>query len=337
MSYKRLEQGDFVVSSDAVASPMWSNNIYTLTSFFTSSVQESSNSGLYYLNVYDTTATSSIQFAIAYGNLVGSGGAYFNSNTPGYTPTATIYGQFQNLILGDENTNFTFGSYISNEFWAIILDRNRYKESILPGSLTLTITNGSNAISLTDDSRLVSTVNFNEAGRVYQLISGSVGVKTTVTGTTNTVDGYSFNSGSYGWLLPDIGVILLNPAALGGSTAGGGIGLNSNKTTNSNGNNNRLLEEKLTSFSLNSQETLTSNYIFIRPRTFEFNYSENPSFISGSTGDIIYTSFINNPQTFITTIGLYNDNSELLATAKLSRPLLKDFTKEALIRVKLDF
>ena len=337
MSYKRLEQGDFVVSSDAVASPMWSNNIYTLTSFFTSSVQESSNSGLYYLNVYDTAATSSIQFAIAYGNLVGSGGAYFNSNTPGYTPTATIYGQFQNLILGDENTNFTFGSYISNEFWAIILDRNRYKESILPGSLTLTITNGSNAISLTDDSRLVSTVNFNEAGRVYQLISGSVGVKTTVTGTTNTVDGYSFNSGSYGWLLPDIGVILLNPAALGGSTTGGGIGLNSYKTTNSNGNNNRILEEKLTSFSLNSQETLTSNYIFIRPRTFEFNYSENPSFISGSTGDIIYTSFINNPQTFITTIGLYNDNSELLATAKLSRPLLKDFTKEALIRVKLDF
>jgi hypothetical protein len=42
-------------------------------------------------------------------------------------------------------------------------------------------------------------------------------------------------------------------------------------------------------------------------------------------------------QTYITTIGLYNDTNELLAVAKLSRPLLKDFTKEALIRVKLDF
>jgi hypothetical protein len=46
---------------------------------------------------------------------------------------------------------------------------------------------------------------------------------------------------------------------------------------------------------------------------------------------------INNPQTFITTVGMYNDNNELLAVAKLSRPLVKDFTKEALIRIKLDY
>jgi hypothetical protein len=46
---------------------------------------------------------------------------------------------------------------------------------------------------------------------------------------------------------------------------------------------------------------------------------------------------VNAPQTYITTVGMYNDNNELLAVAKLSRPLLKDFTKEALIRIKLDF
>jgi hypothetical protein len=39
----------------------------------------------------------------------------------------------------------------------------------------------------------------------------------------------------------------------------------------------------------------------------------------------------------MTTVGLYNDNSELLAVAKMSKPLVKDFTKEALIRVKLDW
>ena len=39
----------------------------------------------------------------------------------------------------------------------------------------------------------------------------------------------------------------------------------------------------------------------------------------------------------MTTVGLYNDVNELLAVAKLSKPLNKDFTKEALIRVKLDF
>ena len=46
---------------------------------------------------------------------------------------------------------------------------------------------------------------------------------------------------------------------------------------------------------------------------------------------------INSPQSYITAVGLYNNNLDLLAVAKLSRPLLKDFTKEALIRIKLDY
>ena len=54
-------------------------------------------------------------------------------------------------------------------------------------------------------------------------------------------------------------------------------------------------------------------------------------------GEVIYNYFIDNPQTFATTVGMYNDSNELLAVAKLSKPLVKDFTKEALIRVKLDF
>ena len=52
---------------------------------------------------------------------------------------------------------------------------------------------------------------------------------------------------------------------------------------------------------------------------------------------MLYNNFINAPQTFVTTIGMYNDENELLAVAKLSKPLIKDFTKEALVRVKLDF
>ena len=44
-----------------------------------------------------------------------------------------------------------------------------------------------------------------------------------------------------------------------------------------------------------------------------------------------------NPKVFITTVGMYNDQNDLLAVAKLSQPIAKDFTKEALIRVKLDF
>ena len=89
-------------------------------------------------------------------------------------------------------------------------------------------------------------------------------------------------------------------------------------------------------FQLNSEETITSDYIFVRIKNSDFNYTTNPSMISGS-GEFYFPSLVENPQTYITTVGMYNDNNELLAVAKLSKPLVKDFTKEALVRVKLDF
>ncbi len=146
------------------------------------------------------------------------------------------------------------------------------------------------------------------------------------------------------WLLPDIGTILLNPLALADFAVSGGIGLQysgsatASVAPNISPNTSLFNSVNLgSSFTLNSQETITSDFVFVRPRSSEFNYSENPSFISGSTGEVLYSDFINNPQTYITTIGLYNDTNQLLAVAKLSRPLPKNFTKEALVRVKLDF
>jgi hypothetical protein len=341
MSFKRLETDDFVISTDSITAGIWTNNIPTLSTFFTSSTQELASSGNYYLNVYQTSSTlstSEVQFAIAYGNANGSGSILYNDNVTGSSYTSTIYGQYQNLILGDENNNFIFGSVTSSDFWALSIDRNRYKESLFPGSLTLRLSGSLGSISLTDDSNYVTTPTYGNAGRIYNLISGSNGVKTTTAATT--ADGWSLNSGSYGWLLPDIGTILLNSTALSASSAGGGIGLAVSRSFDSPGNNNARLYRAISgsgNFTLNSQENVTSNFIFVRPRSSEFNYSENPSFISGSTGDVIFSSFISNPQVYITTVGLYNDNNELLAVAKLSRPLLKDFSKEALVRIKLDF
>jgi len=94
---------------------------------------------------------------------------------------------------------------------------------------------------------------------------------------------------------------------------------------------------KVTGLKVDSEEVLTSNYVFVRARNAEFNYSQNPTFIDKQTGGVRYTDFITAPQTFISTVGLYNDSGDCLAVAKLSKPLKKDFTKEALIRIKLDF
>lgn len=343
MSFIRLNPDDIVISSDSITSTVWSGNSTELTTFHTSSTQEASSAGGFYLNVFQTASSatgSAIQFAIAYGNKTGSGSAFYNTAVTGSTPSATIFGQYQNLIIGDENTDFIFGAVTSSEFYALSIDRARYKEKILPGSLSLKLSGSLGSINLTDDSQYTTTLRFNEAGRIFNLISGSLGVKYTNAGTTT--DGHSVNSGSYGWFLPDIGTLILNPLALSGSLAAGGIGLIVSRSFNANAFNNRILFNAISgssakSFKLNSEETISSQYIFIRVKNGEFNYSENPSFISGSTGEVLYDDFINNPQTFITTVGLYNDTNELLATAKLSRPLVKDFTKECLLRLKLDY
>lgn len=334
MSFKSLASDDFLVSTDSISATLWSGNIPTLTTFFSSSTQEASSAGDYYLNVYQTASTSTnaeIQFAIAYGDKEGSGSLFYNSQVTGSSPSRTIYGQYRNLIYGDEYANFTFGSVTSSNFWALAIDRTRYKEKLFLGSLDLTISGSGGLLKLTDNSRNVNSITFTDAGRVFQIVSGSSG--NVFTGVN--ANGYSANSGSYGLFLPDIGAIILHPAAISSS-----IAVNANRTFNTDANNNRILFTAISggaSFNLNSEETITSDYIYVRIKNSEFNYTENPSFISGSTGEVLYDLFINNPQTYVTSVGLYNETNDLVAVAKLSRPLLKDFTKDILLRVKLDF
>jgi hypothetical protein len=340
MSFNRLEADDFVVSADSITAGLWTDTeTPTITTFFTSSTQAAGSSGNYYLNVFSNAATSSLEFAVNYGNQAGSGSIAYNLDVDGKSPSSTIYGQYRTLVLGDENSSFAFGGITSSDFWSISVERSRYKESLLPGSTTLLLANGGDTISLTDNSQVVNSVVFNDAGRVFQLVSGSAGN----VNTSLNNQGYSTDSGSYGWFLPDIATYILNPRALSNDFADGGIGLDAtltsatSSTTNPNPNKIFVAIKSGASFTANSQETISSDFVFCRPRSSQFNYSENPSFISGSTGEVLYPLFINSPQTYITTVGLYNDTNELLAVAKLSKPLQKDFTKEALIRVKLDF
>jgi len=339
MAFKRLDPQDLVISTDSVTSTVWSNNNPTLTGFFTSSTQVTSNVAQFYYSVYQTSSTdasAAVQFDIAYCDQTGGGSLLYNQLVPGVSPTRTNYGQYRTLILGDENAQFVFGNTTSSYFYAINVERARYKQSLLPGTMTMLLSGSGGRISLTDDSTIASSVTYTDAGRVYNMVSGSAG--TVYTGVSSL--GWTAGSGSYGWFLPDIGVILLNGVALDGAGAAGGIALSSSRALNTTTNNPAKIVNALNlgqSFKLNSQEALSSDFIFVRARNDEFNYSENPSFISGSTGEVIFDSFINNPQTYISTVGLYNDNSELLAVAKLSRPLPKDFTKELLVRVKLDF
>ena len=351
MSFGAYQTEDQVLSSDTIVAPMWSGDLTSLITFFSSSGQESEKSGDFFLNVYKdnilTTANAESQFSIAYGHVNGSGSAYFNSLVPDKTPTRDIYGQFRSLVYGDEATQFQFGTnYTSKDIVVLSVNRARFKESFNPGSFFIKLKNGANQISLVDDSTVTTTSTYVGTSRVYQILSGSYDPNTNI--TTPSSSNYTV-SGSYGIIIPDEGLIILNPRALSlAPGALGGIGASFNEYSSSQyaaqnvqyNANNRIVYNFIASsnpaFNLQSSETVSSRYFFTRVKNSEFNYTTNPTVID-SNGNLLYTQLIYNPQTYITTVGLYNNSGDLLAVAKLNKPLVKDFTKELLLRVKLDF
>jgi len=333
MSFTRYNTEDSVVSSETVVRGLFSGDNNTIGTFFTSSTVPTE----YYLDVYDanttTTPSASIQFDIQFGNVNGSGSAPINTAVVGYSPSRIVYGQYRNLVYGTEVTNFSFdgGTTTSNSIYVINISRARYKESLLPGSFNLALKGtATSSLFLTDDSGTTNLTRFIGENRYYNIISGSNGAYYT-TGTPSTY---------YGLFFPDLNIAVLNANALTASI-GGGYFVTSSLGSGTAYNHRNLFDSinrgNVTgSFTLKSSETISARYFFTRIKNSEYNYTSNPSVIDAN-GNLNFTTLINNPQTYITTVGMYNDNNELLAVAKLSKPLVKDFTKEALIRVKLDY
>ena len=343
MAFKRLDPEDISISAESIVTPLWSTNSKELITFFTQSSQVGATGNFFYRIYNDDPIipenTAAItQMAITYGDKSGFGTANYNLGAEGKTPSSTIYGQYRNLVFGDEDTDFIFQGESSQHIYVISIDRARYKEKLLPGSFNLVLEGPEgDIISLTDNSETLSTISYVDSGRVYDIISGSQGLPWDF--TTGDSNGYNTNGGSYGKFLPDVGIIVLSGVALDAIAAEGGIDLGTERANYDDSTNIQKFYDAISagaSFESQAEETVSSNYIFVRVRNSEFNYSTNPSNITGS-GELRHDIMINTPQAYITTVGLYNDNNDLLAVAKLSKPLLKDFTKEALVRIKLDY
>jgi hypothetical protein len=340
MSFINLSPTDLVVSNDAVTAPAWTTGNPTLSGSNQLNAK-ASTAPQFYTDVFAVSGivTSSIaQFSVSYGHISGSQATLFNPLVPSASATRTIYNQFRNLVYADENTSFNFGSgsTASPDIFVINVNRQCYKESLFPGTFNLQLNSAGNNLHLTNDSNDTTVISYLDCGRVYNVVTGSNGYRNTAADKTGT-------SGSYGLFLPDVGIVILNPRALSTSTGFGGIGLPVPAPLTFTNTAPAILTQNLLSnaiqtgsFTLNSYETVSSDYVFVRVPNNQFNYTTNPSVISGS-GALLYSTMINNPQTYITTVGMYNDNQECLAVAKLSKPLVKDFTKEALIQVKLNW
>ena len=339
----RYNETDVVNDTSRTTTSTWSDNTNNLQVAFTASTQAiyntATSSGAHFIEVHNknpqSDTTSAAQYAIAYGNKKGSGSLDFTNDTgaKGKSASSNIYSQYRQLVFGDETSNFSFNGFVPDDIYVINVQRARYKHNLKPGSLDLRMS-GSNSMAilhLTDDSvTSTGSSTVTNAGRQFNIVSGSLG---TMLGSNLT---QVAASGSYGFFYPDSGFIILNPSAVGANDANG---LLPTVTAHTNGKNHEKLYHHISTsghFIVDSEEKVSSQYYFTRATNTEFNYTTNSSFID-NVGNLNFTSMIDNPTTFITTVGLYNDSGDLVAVAKLSQPVTKDFTKEALIRVKLDY
>ena len=327
---------------DVISSGMWSGGVGNLTTFFTSSTQSGSTAD-YYLDVYkadpDADSTAEVQFSISYIHYNGSG-SVGNIGATGKRATAALYGQFSNVLLGPGEDKFVVGnSKTINHAYVIALQRARLREKMDPGNWELKISGSSGAgagqvadICLIDDSGATSNPTVNQGGRVFNVVSGSIQGGTAVVAKTAANE----PNGGYGLFYPDLGIIVLNPHALAVSSSTLPIASGSNTD---DGNVVKFFKaiKGGAYFSARREEVISSTHYFCRVGNKKFNFSSNPTYFTASDGSFIQPTFFKNPKSYITQVGLYNDANELLAVAKLSKPLLKSFAREAIVKVKLDF
>ncbi len=339
--YRNFTDNDTSTDIGIVTSGVWQDGASSIETFFSSSTQYT-NTGDYNIDVYrynpGNNASASVQFGLVYGHRDGSG-SLGTKGASGDRTTAAAFGQFNSLINPPETTAFTFqGNSTSKQFYAIVLNRARMREAIEPGGWELHLGFGSTGkVKLIDDSSTNKGGNTNQRNFApeYNVVSGTL-----IGGTTIQTTAGNENStmGSYGTFYPNLGIIVLNPERLSGAP----LGLLTASGSNTDNRNNRLLFNSIVSgsyFQMKRKEEITSTHYFVRATANEFNATTNETFYTESIAGTkqVIAGLATDPKTYITTVGLYNNASELLAIAKLSRPILKSTSREALIKVKLDF
>jgi len=352
--YKRFGEFDQITGKvEVVTTGLWSGDTGSLSTFFTSSTQVSQASSNYYLNVYNTDPASdtsaAVQYAVAYGHRTGQGSISLANSDSSTLASKATYAQYRSILLDNDDTQFTFvsssaaGTHDSDSIYVINVARARYKEKMDAGNWSLKIS-GSNGIStLIDDSGKKFSDTVGKAGRVFDVASGSLNLGTENEATVNTTT--ASNGQGLGKFYPDQGLVILNPTAIH-DLIGTSIDKDNSKGASistsvaTEGKNHFLLHNAVVGggdFEARRTENVSTSHYFVRATNREFNFSNNPTFVTGSDGSFAESSFETDPRTFISTIGLYNDSNEILAVAKTSQPIPKSFDKEVLIKVKLDF
>jgi len=254
------------------------------------------------------------------------------------------FGSFSTIV---SKYDFDEKEYQESDFiYVINVNRNRFKDNIKPGTWQLSLLpvdvynrpiTGSIPITLIDDSSLY---NYDvDKKDVYNVYSGSL------------EDGFNMSEYSvpYGLFYPNHGIIVLNGRSLYSfasiftnrslPTASGQFEYSSNADTLFTSISASMdYDSSKYYFQGMSSERIESSYIFVRIKSDEFNYTNNPTYVTGDNGRI-NPKYRNNDfgLTYITTIGLYDDEENLVAVAKLSRPIRKTIEKEMVIKIRIRY
>lgn len=339
------------VKSREVTAGLWSpNETGSLASAFTSSIQKDI-SGEFYYDVYhlnpDSNTEAEVQFSVAYGHRFGSGSPQLtgtNAKADSTLPTLVTYSQYKNILLATGSA-FSFGGTTTDSIYVINISRARLKQALDPGNWELGLSGSNGLFTFVDNSgaSLATTGNV-QAGAVYDIYSGSNGTTT--------------GSAVYGQVYVDHGTLVLDASKIANLVGfrPGTAGIVTGSTvpfapfTGSSTPNYQYQHEGLLRsiagamnagrpFKARSVEQISSVNYFVNVPADKYNHSNNPTYstiLDDQTREVLET-LQDPPVTYITTVGLYNDADELLAVAKLSRPLQKSDDKALLIRVRLDF
>jgi hypothetical protein len=302
---------------------------------------------------------------MTYGHYAGSGSSTFDSNTSIGSllfPTKAVYNQYRNLLLSPGDVKFSFlytntGSASttaedSDDIYVINFRSTKFKDRLDPGQFEMSLVGSSTTISIIDDSRDNPNTTVETGGKRYNLVQGTV---TSGSLLTRNYEGI-------GLMYPDLGIVVLNPRAIQsliGTVSGLKVGPTSptdltylTDWTPNYAQLTNLLFKSLQTASLTHPmkarvtEYVPARHFFVRVKNQYFNYSNNPTFVitdsdnpasSQDIGKLRFADFSTDPKVYVTAVGLYNESNDLVAVAKLSQPVLKDFTNECLIRIRLDF
>lgn len=352
--YKRFTEFDQIAGKvEVVTTGLWSGDTGSLTSYYTSSTQATAASSNYYVNVYNedpsSNTSAAVQYAVSYGHKYGSGSVSLTNSDSSTLATKATYAQYRSILLDQDDEFFTFvsssasGLHDSSDIYVINVSRARYKEKMDAGNWSLKVSGSTGIHTLIDDSGKKFSDRVGKAGRIFNVGSGSLNLGSESEATVNTLT--ASNGQGFGLFYPDQGLVVLNPEAIhdliGTSIdSGSNEGASLYSGVEYEGKNHFLLHNAIVGggdFEARRTENVSTQHFFVRATNREFNFSNNPTFVTGTDGTFAESTFERDPKTFITTVGLYNDANEMIAVAKTSQPIPKSFDKEILIKVKLDF